>query len=64
MSEEKIQMCLVFPDQPCPRGKEAAESCLVRISGDFDPVTDFKDLLVMHCALYRADQYRKAGNGN
>jgi len=58
MAEKKIFMCPVFEDVPCPRGEEAAEACSVRMNGDFDPMADFKDLLLMHCALYRAEQKR------
>ena len=64
MSEEKVHMCLMFEDQPCPRGKEAADECSVRVNGDFDPMIGFKDLLVMHCALYRAEQAREDNTEN
>ena len=56
MSEEKVYMCPLFPDQPCPQGKQAADECKVRVNGDYDPVTDFKDLLVMHCALHKENE--------
>jgi len=55
MSDKK-QFCPLFPDTPCPRGSEAAEECQVRVGGDYDPVRDFKDLLVMHCAIHRSQQ--------
>jgi hypothetical protein len=54
MKEDQEQMCPLFPDMKCPRGKEAAEECEVRINGIYDPVADFKDFLVMHCALHRS----------
>lgn len=59
MAIKENQMCPLFPEIACPRGKEAAAACSVRINGQFDPVTDFKDLLVMHCAIYRSEQQRK-----
>ena len=59
MSDEKIHMCPLFPEQPCPQGKEAADACAVRVNGDYDPITDFKDLLVMHCAIHKSNQSRE-----
>jgi len=56
MKQEKEQMCPLFPDMPCPQGKEASEACSVRINGNYDPVNDFRDHLLMHCALHRNQQ--------
>lgn len=60
MTPKKEHLCPVFKDQPCPQGKEAADACTVRVSGNYDPMNDFKDLLLLHCALYRAEQDREA----
>ncbi len=60
---EKQAMCPLFPDVPCPRGKEAADSCQVRMEeGDYDPVSDFRDYLMMNCAVLRAEQQRENKN--
>ena len=52
-------MCPLVPEQPCPQGKEAGDACAVRVNGDYDPITDFKDLLVMHCAIHKSNQSRE-----
>lgn len=59
MSDEKKHMCPLFPEQVCPQGKDAADACAVRVNGDYNPVTDFKDLLVMHCAIQKSNQESK-----
>ena len=56
MSDKKAFMCPLFPDQPCPQGKEAADACSVRVNGDYNPVNDFKDLLIMHCAIHKSQE--------
>lgn len=48
-------MCPLYPDMPCPRGDESAQSCQVRAEGDFDPMLDFRDYLLLNCALHRAN---------
>jgi hypothetical protein len=59
MPSKKRQRCPLFPESECPQGKKASNACRVRINGDFDPVAYFKDLLVMHCALYAARQQKE-----
>jgi hypothetical protein len=55
MSKKKQDMCPLYPDMPCPRGQESAQSCQVRAEGDFDPMLDFRDYLLLNCALHRAN---------
>jgi len=57
MVENNIQKCPVFPVLLCPQGKEMSKACSVRINGNFDPVTDFRDHLLLHCALYQNQQH-------
>ena len=59
MAKKEEQMCPLYPDINCPRGHQAVEECTVRFNGNFDPVADFRDLLVMHCALHRTHQQKK-----
>jgi hypothetical protein len=56
MVEEQVYFCPVFPDLICPQGKEMSDACSVRINGNFDPMLDFRDLLLLHCALYQNQQ--------
>ena len=66
MVRDNRQMCPLFPDKPCPQGKEAREKCEIRINGDFDPVLYFRDELVLHCALHQAYEHEHpepAGKG-
>ncbi len=56
MSAKNNYMCPLFPDIPCPKGKEAADQCKVRFEGDYDPVKDFKDYLFMDCAIMQAHE--------
>ena len=57
---EKQAMCPLFPDTPCPQGKDAADACQVRLEvGNYDPVSDFRDYLMMNCAILRAEQQRE-----
>ena len=56
MVDEKVHLCPVFPDLVCPQGKEMSEACSVIINGNFDPMHDFRDLLLLHCALYQNQQ--------
>jgi len=49
-------MCPLFPDKPCPHGHDSAESCMVRLNADFDPVADFRDYLLINCAVLRAEK--------
>ncbi len=59
MVHKKQQMCPLFSDNVCPQGKKSSNACKVRINGDFDPVAHFKDLLVMHCAIYINQQQKE-----
>jgi len=61
MSSTKKQMCPVFPEISCPQGEEMSEACSVRINGDFDPMSDFRDYLLMHCAIYQSREQEKSG---
>jgi len=57
---EKQAMCALFPDLPCPRGEQSAGACQVRLEqGNYDPVSDFRDYLMMNCAILRAEQQRE-----
>ncbi|TFG99847.1 MAG: hypothetical protein E4H13_08465 [Calditrichales bacterium] len=56
MPDTKKQICPVFPDLLCPRGEEASEACKVRLRGDFDPIQDFRDQLLLECAIFRSQQ--------
>ncbi|MBA7524329.1 hypothetical protein ES705_16466 [subsurface metagenome] len=57
MVEDKVHMCPVFPDLICPQGKAMSDTCSVRINGNFDPMANFRDHLLLHCALYQNQQY-------
>ncbi len=58
--EKSQAMCPLFPDVPCPRGDDAAEACQVRFEqNNYDPVADFRDYLMLNCALLRAEQQRE-----
>ena len=59
MSRDKIHICPVFPDMICPQGEEMSEACSVRINGDFDPMADFRDHLLLHCAIYQNEERAK-----
>ncbi len=47
--------CPVY-DIECPSGSEAAQSCENRFSGDYNPLTSFRDADIEHCAIYRKEQ--------
>ncbi len=53
MFGKRKYMCPVFPDMHCPQGENMSEACSVRINGDFDPIKDFRDHLLLHCAIYQ-----------
>ena len=59
MSETKKHPCPVFPKMICPQGKEMSEACSVRINGEFDPMIDFRDHLLLHCAIFQNEQQAK-----
>lgn len=51
--ENKKHLCPVFPDLICPQGRKMSEACTVRINGDFDPMENFHDYLLLHCAIFQ-----------
>ena len=59
MAKNKKHICPVFPDMPCPQGQEMSEACTVRMNGDFDPMLDFRDHLLLHCAINQNEQAKK-----
>jgi hypothetical protein len=59
MSSIENQMCPLFPDMPCPKGKQAKKECSVRVNGNFDPVAFFRDQLLLHCALSQNEKQNK-----
>ena len=63
MTASKEAMCPLFPDVVCPQGAEAAESCNVRLHGDYDPMMDFKDYAFMNCAIRRAREQEEGNTG-
>lgn len=56
--ENQEALCPVLPDVPCPRGEQAAKECLARLKGDFDPVADLEDFLILNCAMTQAQEIR------
>lgn len=63
MPKSKKAMCPLFPDIPCPQGHDSAESCKVRMEGNYNPLSDFKDYLFMNCAMQRARESEKNNDG-
>jgi hypothetical protein len=61
MASPKKHMCPVFPDMICPQGEAMSNACSVRINGDFDPMSDFRDYLLVHCAIYQSQEHNKSG---
>ena len=59
MAKKDNFMCPLFPDQPCPRGEKSAKQCEVRVRGDYDPMSDYRDYLLMNCALNQAQSANK-----
>ncbi len=47
--------CPVY-DVECPSGSDAADSCENRFTGDYNPLQNFRDAEIEHCALYRAER--------
>jgi hypothetical protein len=43
----------------CPQGEKMSEACTVRINGEFDPMADFRDHLLLHCALFQNEEKTK-----
>ena len=62
MDKKNVVMCPLFPDVPCPQGKDAADQCQVRLENDYDPVRGFKDYLFMDCAIKRAHEKDEKNN--
>ena len=59
MSEDRKHICPVFPEMICPQGGKISEACTVRINGEFDPMADFRDHLLLHCALFQNEEQSK-----
>ena len=59
MSEDKKHICPVFPEMICPQGAMMSEACTVRINGEFDPMADFRDHLLLHCAIFQNEEQVK-----
>jgi protein-arginine kinase len=59
MAGEKKAQCPVFPEMECPQGEHESQACTVRINGNFDPMVDFRDHLLLHCALYQSQHQNK-----
>ena len=59
MSEDRKHICPVFPEMICPQGEKMSEACTVRINGEFDPMADFRDHLLLHCALFQNEEQSK-----
>ena len=64
MPDTRKQFCPVFPDLICPQGEAASDACKVRLRADFDPMHDFRDQLLLECALFRSRQAEGNGPGN
>jgi hypothetical protein len=62
MQNSNQVMCPLFPDMPCPQGNESADACKVRLRGDYNPLSDFKDYLIMNCAIQQAKENEKNKN--
>jgi len=56
MSKFNNVMCPLFPDMVCPQGNKSADACKIRLEGDYNPLSDFKDYLIMNCAIQRAKE--------
>ncbi|MBT3229465.1 MAG: hypothetical protein HOD43_01405 [Candidatus Marinimicrobia bacterium] len=54
-SESRKGFCPVY-DIDCPSGLEAAEDCENRFKTDYNPLTNFRDSDIEHCAIYRMEQ--------
>ncbi len=54
-SDTSPGLCPVY-DIECPSGSEAVASCENRYAGDYNPVANFRDSDIEHCAIYRREQ--------
>ncbi len=52
-------VCCPMLDTECPQGTESALDCLQRVDGDFNPLHNFRDMAILHCAAERQEQMRK-----
>ncbi|NQV30169.1 MAG: hypothetical protein HQ508_04710 [Candidatus Marinimicrobia bacterium] len=59
-SDNRVGFCPVY-DIECPSGSNAAVSCEGRLLGDYNPLTNFRDSDIEHCAIYRREQEQLAG---
>ena len=57
-SRSRRGYCPVYEIE-CPSGPEAAESCDTRFEANYNPLTNFRDADIEHCALYRMEQQEK-----
>jgi len=53
--EQRDGYCPVY-DIECPAGSAAAESCELRFTGNYNPLTNLRDAEIEHCAIYRQKQ--------
>lgn len=53
--------CPVY-DMPCPGGAESAGACDFRFKADYNPLSNFRDAEIQHCAIYQAEQREKEQN--
>ena len=44
-----------FLNEPCPQGLEKGQECLLRVTTDFNPLTNFRDFEVVQCAICRQE---------
>lgn len=58
MTSKQKYTCPLFPDLPCPQGKDKSESCKVRMNSGYNPLTSYKDYVFMNCAVRRANEER------
>lgn len=54
-SKDQKNYCPVYNIE-CPSGPDAAQSCEMRFETDYNPLTNFRDAEIEHCAIYRMEQ--------
>ncbi len=62
-SKKRDDYCPVY-DIECPSGSEAADSCKMRFETDYNPLTNFRDADIEHCAIYRKEQAALPSSNN
>ena len=60
---EREGYCPVY-DIECPAGSEAASACEMRFEADYNPLTNFRDADIEHCAIYRKEQAEQGAQQN